>query len=109
MRTRSKARTLTRDGYALVMVLFFASLSLLALGSALNWASTSAMQTERQNRLFTLVAAAEAATEKVLAQVTADYKSGGESTVYANLSIYRSLVPTASENPYWSGFEFNNA
>ena len=82
-------------GYALVMVLFFASLSMLALGSALQWASSSAIQTERQNRYLTSVAAAEAATEKVLARVTADYKNGGESAVYSSLQTYRGLVPTA--------------
>ena len=99
----------SNDGYALVMVLFFASLSMLALGSALQWASSSAIQTERQNRYLTSVAAAEAATEKVLARVTADYKNGGESAVYSSLQTYRGLVPTAAESPFWGGFEFNDA
>ncbi|MBI4663660.1 MAG: hypothetical protein HY735_33075 [Verrucomicrobia bacterium] len=109
MITRCPDSNPARAGYALVMVLFFAGLSMLALGTALNWTSTSAIQTERQNRYFSLVAAAEAATEKVLARVTLDYKNGGESTVFASLSTYRALVPTSAESSFWNGFEFNNA
>ncbi len=87
VRTQSRSAKQARAGYALVMVLFFASLSILALGTVLNWASSNAIQTERQNRTFTMIAAAEAATEKVLSRITTDYKNSSESAVYASLHI----------------------
>lgn len=109
MRTTFLFSRTRESGYALLMVLLFAGISMMALGGALSWTSSNALQTERNNRYFTLSAAAEAATEKVLAQVTSDYKNGGESAVYANLQNYRGLVPTTAESSHWAGFEFNNA
>lgn len=109
MKTRFPIPRNAKSGYALVMVLFFAGISILALGSAMNWTSSSAIQTERNNRYFTGVSAAEAATEKVLSRVTADYRAGGESVVYANLASYRNLVPTVMESSFWGGFQFGNA
>lgn len=109
LKTRDPGAANRQAGYALMMVLFFAGISLLALGGALSWTSSNSIQTERNNRFFTAVSAAEAATEKVLSRITTDYRAGGESMVYANLSAYRGLVPTSGESSFWSNFEFNNA
>lgn len=95
-----------QSGYALLIVLVFASLSLLTLGGALNWTSTTAKTTDRNNRYFTALAAAEAATEKVLSRVSRDFQNDGESLVYSSLGSYRSLVPTSGECSYWGEFEF---
>ncbi len=105
----STSRVRPERGYALMMVLLFTGVSLLALGGALSWTSSNSIQIERNNRYFTAVAAAEAATEKILARITTDYRAAGESAVYANLAAYRALVPTSSESTFWSNFEFNNA
>src|SRR5688572_6601260 len=86
-------------GYTLMLVMCFASVSFLVLGSALNWCVTNTKLNDRNNQYFTTVAAAEAATEKVLSGLTRDYMSQGESMVWANMANYRALVPTASENP----------
>src|SRR5688572_30727923 len=85
-------------GYTLVLVMCFTTVSFLVLGSALNWCVTNAKLNDRNNQYFTSVAAAEAATEKVLASLTRDYMSQGESMVWANLGNYRTLVPTTGEN-----------
>lgn len=99
----------SRRGFALLLVMVLSGVSMLVLGGALTWISTSARLTDRNNEYFSLVSAAEAATEKILTRVTTDYQTGGESAVYQSLGTYRSLIPNASESPYWSDFAFHNA
>jgi hypothetical protein len=96
-------------GYALMMVMFFGGIGLLALAGALGWVTTNGNLIYRNNQHFRTVAAAEAATEKILTRITRDFKDGGEATVYANRSTYAALVPTSAENPVWGNFIFNNA
>jgi hypothetical protein len=96
-------------GYALMMVLFFGGIGLLALASVLGWVTTNGNLIYRNNQHYRTVAAAEAATEKVLARMALDFKNGGEATIYANRSTYAGLVPTSSENAAWGNFTFNNA
>lgn len=97
------------SGYALMIVLFFAAISLMSLGSALQWCSTTARITDRNNNYFAASAAAEAATEKVLASMSRDFQLGGEAAVYNNLQTYRGFVPTTNENSYWQWFAFSDA
>ena len=68
----------------------------------------SARDADRGSQFFVNAAAARAATEKVLAQMTADFYANGEAAVETNLTNYSSLVPTASDNPYWSNYVFLN-
>lgn len=97
-----------RGGYALMMVLFFAAVGLMALGGALQWTSTTVSLTDRNNEYYRTLAAAEAATEKVLSAVSRDYYLQGESQVYNNMANYAQLVPLTSENAIWSDFTFHN-
>src|SRR5262245_48102595 len=97
------------QGYALMMVLFFGGIGLLALAGALGWVSTNGTLICGKNQHYRTVAAAEAATEKVLSRIARDYKNTGEPTVYGNLSTYAALVPTSTENPIWGNYVFNNA
>lgn len=96
-------------GYALMMVLFFGGISLLALSGALQWCSSTARNTDRNNRMFAAVSAAEAATEKVLTSISDDYQKFGETIVYDNLGAYRDLHPRPQETAYWNGFGFSDA
>lgn len=98
-----------RRGYALLMVIFFGGLSLTLLSSALQWTSTTAKITDRNNKMMEAYAAAEAATEKVLSAVSSDYQLSGEGTVYNNLATYRNYYPTTTENSYWTNFTFSDA
>jgi hypothetical protein len=97
-----------RNAYALILVMAFTGIGLIALMGAMHWTSTSASLTARNNDYFTTAAAAEAATEKVLARMARDYRNSGEGAVYANLSSYRSDLPSLAEDPYWARFEFRN-
>ncbi|HXG48883.1 MAG TPA: hypothetical protein VNO52_14770 [Methylomirabilota bacterium] len=108
MRTRLNPQRRRAAGYTLALVLAFLTVGLLILGGALEWSSTNASLNDRNNTYFTTLAAAEAATEKVLAHLARDYQSQGESLVHANLDTYRLLVPTAAEDPLWAGFAFKN-
>lgn len=95
-------------GFALILVMVFAGISLSALVGALTWTSTSARQTTRNIEYFNATAAAEAASEKVLASLMYDYQNGSSPTVEANLSSYRTATPGTNENAYWKGFAFSN-
>lgn len=97
-----------QSGYALIAVMCIATVALMTVAGALGWTSTSARLTERNNRYYRALAAAEAATEKVAAKLTKDYLNHGETTVYSSLSSYPDLVPSSSENSYWGGFSFSN-
>ena len=96
-------------GCALLVVMMFTGISLIVLGTAMKWSNNNATLNTRNNQYFNTLAAAEAATEKVLAKLAADYQSGGETLVIANSNSYPTIVPTAAENSYWSNFEFSNA
>jgi len=60
-------------GYALLMTMIFISVALLLLVSVMNWTNSSARQTERNNLFGLGTGAAEAATERVIAQMTFDF------------------------------------
>lgn len=87
-------------GYALMLVMIFTGISVLALTGALNWSAASANLTQRNNQYFNTLAAAEAATEKVISRVSQDFQSQGESLVFTSLSQYRDLAPATAENNY---------
>lgn len=93
----------------MVMVLVLSAATLLILASTLGWTSTNVTLTARNNEYFRTLAAAEAATEKVIAAIEWDYQAGGDATVLANLDNYRARVPTAAENPIFGNYAFNDA
>lgn len=106
MRTRLAERQNLNRGYALLIVLVMGGISLMALGGALNWTASTADLTSRNNEYFRTVAAAEAATEKVVSRITRDFQTGGEGSVYTSLNTYRALTPTVAESAYWGEFTF---
>lgn len=95
-------------GSVLAMVFIFLAVSIAIMIAALDWTRTSTRLTARHNQYFRTVAAAEAATEKVLTRITRDYQIQGESLVYANLNSYRATVPTESESSVWANYQFSD-
>jgi len=73
MKTKPSAARRTDHGFTLLVVMIFTGIALLILGAALNWCSTNAAMTARNNQYFNTLAATEAATEKVLSKLAADY------------------------------------
>lgn len=95
-------------GYALLIVLTFMGASLLILAGAINWAAQGARSNERSNEYQTAVAAAEGATEKILALIARDNQAGGEPYVNSQLKTYEKSGPVAAENPLWKDFSFSD-
>ena len=97
MRTHSQPPANTRGGYALVLVIVLTGVALVLATGLFDYTSTTARLNHRNNEYQQAVAAAEAATEKVVATVVADYRERGEGYVLGNLSNYRASVPTSAE------------
>lgn len=74
-------------------VIVVAGASLVVLGAVVSWTASNTRLTQRSNEYFNTLAAAESATEQVVASIARDFQSGGEAAVYDKLSIYRNLVP----------------
>lgn len=100
-------------GYTLMMVMLFTGVGLIILTSVMAWTSSNATLTARNNEDFISVSAAEAATEKVLAYMARDYKSGGYARIEQNRNSYSDLKPLPGElptlpgeNSFWSDYDF---
>ena len=106
MKTKNAHALVNRQGHALLLVILFLAVSAIILAGALNWSRSNTFLNERNNQYFRSLAAAEAATEKVLTQLKADYDAEGEPMVLANLGTYRTMIPSGTENPDWNSYAF---
>src|SRR5881409_1201993 len=95
-------------GSALLLVLVLGGAALLIRVGMLSWSRTNTDFAARNNQYFRTLAAAEAATEKVVANVGTDYQNLGVPLVVANLDSYRATVPMPSESSVWNNYEFLN-
>lgn len=112
-----KLRTFSRGqktGYALAMVLVMAAIAMIVLGGTVRRTATTAVLNERENQYNVTFYAAEAAVEKVVRRMEADYVQGQDSLLSNNcsLGIYQQMYPTSSDGghyaSYWSDFEFSD-
>lgn len=109
MKTKFQNRKRDRQGYALVLVLILTAVTGITLAAVMMRTSTTSNLNDRSNRRVIAINAAEAATEKVLARMMADYALDADKTVTENEALYRTMIPTAQELAYWGRFEFNDA
>lgn len=107
MKTRIAKKT--AGGYALLIVLLFTSVMMVIVVSTMNRAVSTANINERNNQTVIGIAAAEAATEKIYAQMSSDYILGGIPRIATYMSTYQGMYPTASEDAYWANFAFSDA
>lgn len=103
MRIRFHVGRSRQHGYALMLALGLIAIALLLLASAARWTANESALTARNNLYNTTVAAAEAATERVLAQMARDFIY---QSVNSDLATYRALVPNQSSWPVQ--FEFSD-
>lgn len=82
--------------------------SLLILASTMQWTNTTATVTDRAVRHAITIAAAEAATEKVIAELAVDFAKQGPAVVNSKVPTYKSRVPQGNENAHWDKFKFSN-
>ena len=109
MKTRFTTKQSSQTGSALMLVLIISAIALAILASVMSWSETSSRLTHRSIQYTRSIAAAEAATEKVVSQITRDFLSGGENLVSQNLDVYRrNTVPSSSDSSYWNTWEFND-
>jgi len=96
-------------GWALLVVMALAATGLLLLASVIAWANENAAVTARNGEYFTTTYAAEAATEKALGAIVQDDQNYGEGLVFTRSAAgyYSSLIPTASDSPYFTNYLFS--
>src|ERR1700690_646793 len=110
MKTHFATQKPNQTGSALMLVLIMSAIALAILAGVMTWAATSNRLTHRSIQYTRSVAAAEAATEKVVSQIARDFLYGGEMLVSDNLNSYcQNTAPSPSDSPYWSTWEFNDA
>ena len=109
MKTHLARPPAPRSGFALVLTLVLTTIALATLAGALAWSANSARLTDRSIQYNRSVAAAEAATERALGQISRDFLAGGDRLVQDNMDRYRGSIPTSTDSPYWAGWEFNDA
>ena len=96
-------------GSALVITMIMSAIALALLAGAMSWSAANTRMTYRSIQYNQSVAAAEAATEKVVSQINRDFLYGGENLVINNLNTYRqNMVPSSLDSSYWSTWVFDN-
>jgi len=108
MKTVRSIQGTCQVGSALMLTMVMTGLALAILASAMLWSANSTRQTHRSIDYTRSVAAAEAATEKVLSRITRDFMQGGEKLVTDSLASYRQIVPTTSDSAFWGRWQFDN-
>ncbi|MDB6108441.1 MAG: hypothetical protein JWR69_191 [Pedosphaera sp.] len=96
-------------GNALLLTIVMTGVALTTLAGVMAWSASSYKQADRYGQYTRSVAAAEAATENVLSQISGDFQAGGESLVVANLRKYRKSALTSTNSSYWADWEFSDA
>lgn len=108
MKIHSPSRTEIK-AYALIIVMIICALGVFALAATLTRTANVAKLNERNRQLTVNVSVAEAATEKIMAQMIKTFRQDGAAGITLNLPAYRTNVPSVAENPFWGKFTFNDA
>lgn len=77
---------------------------MMALGSFMYRTQHMSDINHRNNQFRRNMAAAEGATEKILANVIRDFKVSGPSTVDARMDSYKLEVPSINDGSFWTNF-----
>jgi hypothetical protein len=96
-------------GWALLVVMSLAATGLLLMASVMSWTNENSTVTARNSETFATTYAAEAATEKALSAIVQDDQNYGEGLVFTKnaASAYSGLIPTSTDNAYWTNYQFS--
>lgn len=94
------------NGFILLMVLILVAVSLLSLAGIYMYSGTNSKLSQRASDYYSAVGAAEAATEKVVAQAWSDFKNNGAGYMVSQLDTYRHTIPSTNESSAWAQFHF---
>ena len=95
-------------GNALLTVMILLSISSIMVAGIYSYAKSNERLNQRNNDYIAATCAAEAATEKVLSQITTDFRNYGDGYLQQNLSSYTSMVPGSTETSSATNFDFEN-
>ena len=104
MQTSKRHSSPRRSGYALLIALCFLSISLLAYTSLMYWVTSNAKITKRNNLFNQSQAAAESATESVMANMMRDFNNQN----LAGASAYTTSANLPSTNGWPMLFAFSD-
>lgn len=104
MNTRIVSQARRAGGYALLMTLAFLFVALITFGSLIGWVSTAQVVTQRNNLYLSAQAAAESATENVIATMMRDFTYGSLNAA----SDYTGMVPNETGWPNQFAFADSN-
>jgi len=108
MNPRLKSRAPLSRGNVLLMVMIMIAVSLTMVTAIFNYSANNAKLNQRTSDYYLTTGAAEAATEKVVSQLTSDYRNYGDGYCVQHLSQYRTLIPSSAESGTWTNFDFMN-
>ncbi|HLH53689.1 MAG TPA: hypothetical protein VKY92_08740 [Verrucomicrobiae bacterium] len=97
-----------RSGNVLLTVILLLGISGLMVAGMYTYAKSNERLNQRNNDYMSATTAAEAATEKVLAQITSDFRNFGDGYLQQNIATYRAMVPTSAEIPTATNFDFQD-
>jgi Tfp pilus assembly protein PilX len=90
------------------MVLVMLTVAAIVAVGLFSYSATNSKLNARSTDYHLALAAAEASTEKVVAQINTDFRAYGQNYVLNNLDTYRQLIPTSSESSQWTNYDFMN-
>jgi hypothetical protein len=105
MKTTGRKNHRTEAGYALLVTMGFLGIMLILMASVMSWTSNESRLTSRNNLYNSSVAAAEASTEMVIAQMDRDFLFQSVST---DLSQYQNTTPNALQAGWPIQFQFSD-
>ena len=95
-------------GHALLMVLCITAATMIMLAATMNRTMGTATMNGRNNQYLAGLYAAEASTEKVFSLMKADFLAGNLTYITNHMQLYQGSIPTASEDPYWTQYQFSD-
>jgi hypothetical protein len=108
MKTRFTSQDPSSAGHALLIVMCITAASAVVLAATMSRTMSNSNMNARNNQYVAGLYAAEAATEKVFSMLKADFLSGNLTSITNHLGQYRVAIPLASENAYWSKYQFSD-
>jgi hypothetical protein len=108
MERQFRSRRSSQAGQALLTIMILLGVSGIIVAGVFSYAKTNVRLNQRNNDYISATSAAEAATEKVLTQITTDFRNFGDGYLQQNLSTYRSTTPSSSESGAWTNFDFQD-
>lgn len=108
MKTWSQPSRRPVQGHVLLTVTILLAVSFVMAAGMYSYAKSNQRLNQRNNDYIAATFAAEAATEKVLSQITTDFRAYGDGYLQQNLATYRAMVPSSSEASAWTNFDFED-